>query len=101
MGHVGRFFKIVRGMTGRRFLIAVVCLIALAGASSLALGSWLYRAGLDLARRDINEGKSEAARSRLAWMTRFWTDNGEIAYLQGLCAAKEGMVDEALSAWRR
>jgi tetratricopeptide (TPR) repeat protein len=88
-------------MTRRRFVVAVLVLAALVGASTWAVGSWLYRAELDLARREILAGRPDAADVRLAWMTLLWKNDSDIAYLQGMCAASQGQVDEALTAWGR
>ena len=93
--------SVPRWMTRRRLVIAVFLMVALAGASAWAASSWLYRAELDLARRDISAGRADAARTRLAWMTRYWSDEGDMAYLQGMCAARQGQIDEALQAWGR
>lgn len=78
--------------------MTAVAVIALA---TWALGAWLYHAELELARREISEGRPAAAGARLAWMARLWSDEGDIAYLQGTCASRQGRVDEALSAWGR
>ena len=59
MRYVRSFVKVPRWMTRRRVVIAMVCLAALAGVSTWAVGSWLYRTELALARREINEGRAE------------------------------------------
>ena len=78
---VGRAFKFPRWLTRRRLLITVIAIVAVGGASTWALGSWLYRAELELVRRDYSSGRADVAQARLAWMSRYWRDEGTMAYL--------------------
>ena len=93
---VGRGFK-----TYRVRLWGAAPALALGYAAYMGIQSWLYRAALGRALRDLNRGHYAAAAPQLAALARRWPGAAEVEYGLGDCELALGHPDAALAAWAR
>ena len=89
-------------MTRRtRWVGAAAIVLALGCAGYLGVRSWLYRAAMGRAMRDLDRGRYAAAAPQLAEMARRWPGDAEVEYRLGECEQALGNADGALAAWSR
>ncbi len=82
--------------------IAISLLAAvLGGVAWLLVGRWQVRDGLAWAARRMDAKQYAPARDRLAWLSTWWPQQAEVAYLLGVCEAELGHPEAALIAWGR
>ena len=60
-----------------------------------------FRAEADRAKRELDQGRFDAAAARLARLSTRWPGQLEVDYLLGLCEQGAGHPDAALAAWSR
>jgi tetratricopeptide (TPR) repeat protein len=75
--------------------------LALGYAGYLGAQSWLYRAALERARRDLRRGDYAAAAPQFAALAQRWPGAVEVEYGLGECELARGHPDAALAAWSR
>jgi enediyne biosynthesis protein E4 len=85
-----------------------VCLLFLAAGSIVLglaalwiFGEWRFQAGLKRAKADIESSRFEKAGRWLAAQSTSRARDAEVAFLLGLCEAKAGRPEAALTAWAR
>src|SRR5947209_8152506 len=87
---------------GRRWLGvglgAIACAAVTWGALRLS-SERRYQDELGRARRDMETGRYEAARGRLARLSAGWPGRAEVGYTLGVCEQELGRDDAALAAW--
>ena len=80
---------------------AAATALALGYAGYLGVQSWLYRAGLDRAMRDLSRGDYAAAAAQFAALARRRPGDAEVEFRLGECGRAGGHHDDALAAWSR
>jgi enediyne biosynthesis protein E4 len=87
--------------TRRHILVAVLAVAALGWLARRGVEAWQYDRELSRAERELDSGRFESARARLAWLSARWPGRDEVEYPLGRCEAALGHVDAALAAWAR
>ena len=91
-------------MYRHRFVFSIMATALAAILAALAwwiVGEWRIRVGLEWADQQIDLGRYQAARDRLAWLSTCWPGHGELEYRLGLCEERLGDAAGALAAWTR
>ena len=74
---------------GRRLGLGIV-IVVLVTCGMSALGSWWFRTTLAEAKEEMHERRFTEARSRLTWLSSWWSAGGEVDLLLGDCEQASG-----------
>jgi tetratricopeptide (TPR) repeat protein len=78
-----------------------VVILLLAGGAYWAVDEWRFRSDLELATREISQGRFGLARSRFDSLASRRPNNGEVLYQLGVCESRVGHDEAARTAWKR